>query len=211
MIPLSRLAAHVYSNVNLFFPDYRRRSAAAPQQRNNGRNSADRHCIDCSQIIWSSSGQINTVDIDSQVTLLLNFSKFIIRGYKSDAILVFTGYRRQFGAGFLPHWSLIDASTQRWQYFIIPDHQVMLYIAPWIIISHSNTTMIFAEWDQYNRSDGICIDSAMILHCYCNYCSSRTLNVDIEAIKNWSSSNRLLAATVRSRQLRQIGSGHDAA
>ena len=164
MIPLSRLAAHVYSNVNLFFPDYRRRSAAAPPQRNNGRNSADRHCIDCSQIIWSSSGQINTVDIDSQVTLLLIFSKFIIRGYKSDAIiaiLVFTGYRQQFGAGFLPHWSLIDASTQRWQYFIIPDHQVMLYIAPWIIISHSNTTMIFAEWVRWDLH-WFCNDSALL-------------------------------------------------
>ena len=67
MIPLSRLAAHVYSNVNLFFSDYRRRSAAAQ------RNSAARHCTDCSQIIWSSSGQIITADTDSQVTLLFKF------------------------------------------------------------------------------------------------------------------------------------------
>ena len=108
MIPLSRLAAHVYSNVNLFFPDYRRRSAAAPQQRNNGRNSADRHCIDCSQIIWSSSGQINTVDIDSQVTLLLNFSKFIIRGYKSDCNSGFyrlsATIRRRISAALIIDW-----------------------------------------------------------------------------------------------------------
>ena len=151
MIPLSRLAAHVYSNVNLFFPDYRRRSAAAPPQRNNGRNSAARHCFRTD----------HHGDIDSQVTLLLNFRNLSSEGSNLIAILVFTGYRGRFGAGFLPHWSLIDAATQRWQYFIIPDHQVMLYIAPWIIISHSNTTMIFAEWVRWDLH-WFCNDSALL-------------------------------------------------
>jgi hypothetical protein len=80
-----------------------------------------------------------------------------------------------------------------------------------ILLLESLFHILILQWFSQNGSDGICIDSAMILHCYRNYCSSRTLNVDIEATKNWSSSNRLLAATVRSRQLRQIGSGHDAA
>ena len=122
MIPLSRLAAHVYSNVNLFFPDYRRRSAAAPPQRNNGSNSAARHCTDCSQIIWSSSGQIITVTsifrwrCYTNYTPSLNFSsKFIeitiqdsdsiSEGTNLIAILVFTDYRRRIAAALMPQRS----------------------------------------------------------------------------------------------------------